>query len=58
MKLTQKELDYLGEIIECDYIACRDYIEQYPDSDFSKEYKQKMKVANNLYIKLFNVSLD
>lgn len=57
MKLTQQQVDYLGEIIECDYIACKDYIEQYPQSDFTKEYKSKMRVANNLYIKLFGVSL-
>lgn len=57
MKLTQQQIDYLGEIIECDYIARKDYIEQYPQSDFTKEYKQKMRVANNLYKKLFNISL-
>ena len=56
IKLNDKELSYLSEIIECDYIAKKEYCEQYKN-DITREYKRDLKTIKKLYQKLFNSEL-
>lgn len=56
IKLNEKELSYLSEIIECDYIAKKEYIEEY-ENDIASDYKKQLKTIKKLYKKLFNSEL-
>ena len=54
--LSEKELSYLSEIIECDYIAKKEYCETY-DNDITSDYKKDLKTIKKLYKKLFEIDL-